>query len=78
MADTKLVAFITYTKDAVQYVTTPQHETQFLNWLATVDKTSNYTRETNNQVGVRCSPSIVHAKAEKSATILKLVTDTTQ
>jgi hypothetical protein len=72
-------SFVTYTKGAVQYVTTPEHETHFLNWLATVANTSEYTRETNCKVAVKGSPSIVHSTEKRdSAVVLKLVKDTTE
>jgi hypothetical protein len=66
-------AFITYTKGTRQYVTSPEWETQFLNWLATQDDTSSYKRETITQVAVVCSPRIVHQTEKKEATILQLV-----
>lgn len=69
------VSLITYTKAAVQYVTTPALETQFLDWLNKVADSSGYKRETYNKVGVRCSPLTVQATAKKDATILKLVRD---
>jgi hypothetical protein len=70
------VAFITYTKGAVQYVTSPVHETAFLNWLAKVDNTSSYTRDTLGRVAVKCCPVVVHAVEKKEpATVLKLVKD---
>ena len=67
------IAFITYTKGAVQYVTSPDWETQFLNWLNSVDSSAGYTRETFTRVGIRCSPVQVHAVAKNEATILSLV-----
>jgi len=66
-------AFITYTKGAQQYVTSEQYETQFLNWLATVDKTSNYTREVYTKVAISCCPVEVHRTEKKEAVVLKLV-----
>ena len=68
-----LIAFITYTKGAVQYVTSPQWETLFLNWLNSNDRSSGYERETHTTVGVVCSPRSVHAVEKKEATILTLV-----
>lgn len=70
-----MTSFITYTKGAIQYVTTPHLETQFLDWLASVDVTSSYKRETNNQVGCVCSPRIVHTVKKQEAVVLKLVKD---
>jgi hypothetical protein len=68
--------FIMYTKGAVQWVTYSHCETQFLNWLATIDNTSSYTREVCDKVAVKCSPSIVHAVERKEpAVVLKLVKD---
>lgn len=71
----KSIAFITYTKGAVQYVTSPEWETQFLNWLNSVGDSSGYKREARSTVGVLCSPSTVYATVKKEATILKLVRD---
>jgi hypothetical protein len=67
------IAFITYTKGAVQFVTSPEWETQFLNWLNSVDSSVGYARDTYATVGFRCSPTQVHAVAKKEATILSLV-----
>lgn len=70
------VTFITYTKGVVQYVTSPSQETGFLNWLAKIDNTSSYTRDTVGRVAVRCCPPTVHSVQKKeSATVLKLVKD---
>jgi hypothetical protein len=71
-------SFITYTKGAVQYVTDPRHETHFLNWLATIDKTSDYARETNKLIAVRCSPWIAQATKKEACVVLKLVKDTSE
>lgn len=70
---TDWVSFITYTKGSMQYVTSPDLETQFLNWLNSVGDSSGYTRETTTKVGVRCSPTEVHVVAKKEAIILSLV-----
>lgn len=70
------VGFITYTKDAQQYVTSPQYESFFLNWLNKDGRSSvGYVRETHSSVGVRCCPVIVHATEKKEAIVLKLVKD---
>lgn len=63
------VTFITYTKGDLQFVTVPGLETAFLNWFNSVDSSRDFHRETNNQVGVRCSPHTV----KREATILTLV-----
>lgn len=67
------ISLITYTKATVQYVTTPEWETQFLNWLNKYEDSSGYKRETHTTVGIRCSPISVHATVRKDATVLKLV-----
>jgi hypothetical protein len=67
------IGFITYTKGTRQYVTSPEWENQFLNWLATQDDTSSYKRETCDKVAVVCCPMIVHQTEKKEATILQLV-----
>jgi hypothetical protein len=72
---TPAVTFITYTKGTRQYVTTPYYETQFLNWLNSVDNSSGYVRETNDRVSVTCCPRTVYAEGKKEAIILKLVKD---
>jgi len=73
MTEPLIIAFITYTKGPVQFVTSPSWETEFLNWLNSVDSSAGYTRKTHTNVGVRCSPVQVHAVEKKEATILSLV-----
>lgn len=71
-----VIAFITYTKGAVQYVTSPQYETQFLNWLDEHGGgLAGYARQTIARVGVKCSPTVVHSTEKREATILSLVKD---
>lgn len=67
------ITFVTYTKGALEYVTCPPYESQFLNWLNSVDDSSGWKRETHAAVGVRCSPIAVHATEKKEASVLKLV-----
>jgi hypothetical protein len=67
------VSFVTYTRGPEQYITSPEYETQFLNWLNRVDSSEGFKREVCSTVGVRCCPSQVHAVVKKEATVLKLV-----
>jgi hypothetical protein len=67
------VAFITYTKGAAQYVTSPVYETAFLNWLNKESSSTGWVRETHSRVGVQCCPITVHAETKKNATVLTLV-----
>jgi hypothetical protein len=67
------IAFITYTKGAMMYVTSPEWESHFLDWLNSVDSSKGYERETHSKVGVVCAPRTVHATEKREATILKLV-----
>lgn len=67
------IPFITYTKGAVQYVTSSYYETAFLDWLNSVGDSSGYKREVITRVVVQCSPMVVHAVEKKEATILTLV-----
>lgn len=69
----EIIGFITYTKGAVQYVTSPLWETPFLDWLNSVDSSAGYTRETFKNVGIKCCPVKVHDVVKKEATILSLV-----
>lgn len=76
MVESPPVAFITYTKGAKMYVTSPLYEHHFLNWLNDAGGgSSEYVRQAIDRVGVQCCPVIVHKKEEQSATILKLVKD---
>lgn len=70
---TESVTFITYTKEAIMFVTTPYYETQFLNWLNSVGSSVGYKREVCDKVGIKCSPLIVHSIDKKEAVILNLV-----
>lgn len=73
MSGNPKIAFITYTKGAVQYVTSPEWESQFLDWLNGVDSSTGYKRETLTTIGIKCIPTGVHAVVKNEATILKLV-----
>lgn len=71
------VGFITYTKDDVQFVTSPEWENQFLDWLnREMGSSSGYTREIHGTVGVRCNLLSARKTEKKEAVILKLVKDT--
>lgn len=69
------MAFITYTRGAVQFVTSSDLETQFLNWLNSIEGTCSmeFVREVKSTIAVKCCPSSVMAKPRKEATILTLV-----
>jgi hypothetical protein len=70
----RIIAFITYTKGAKQYVTSPVYESLFLNWLNSEGRSSaGYERETHARVGVQCCPITIHATEKKEATILTIV-----
>lgn len=73
--DKPIVAFITYTKEAKMYVTSPQWESQFLDWLNSCSSSKGYERKVHTTVGVQCCPIQVHAIEKKEATVLKLVKD---
>jgi hypothetical protein len=73
MSDELPIAFITYTKGPVMYVTSPQWETQFLNWLNKNDSSSGYSREVHTTVAVLCAPRTVHSAEKREATVLTLV-----
>lgn len=66
------VSFISYIKDNLMFVTSPQQETFFINWLNSVSNSSDYGRETHTAVGVRCSPFIY---TKREAVILSIVKD---
>lgn len=65
--------FITYSKEAIQFVTTPDLETQFLDWMNSVGSSSGYVRAIHTSVGIRGALVQVHKTEVKSATVLKLV-----
>jgi len=69
----KKIVFVTYTKGAVQYVTIPELESQFLDWLNSVDSSTGYQRETASTCGVRCYVAALHETIKKEATVLTLV-----
>ena len=70
------IAFITYTKGAEQFVTSPYWESLFLDWLNADGRSSvGYVREAISRVGVRCCPTVVHATEKKEGIVLKLVKD---
>lgn len=69
----KKIAFVLYTKGAVQYVTIPEYESQFLDWLNSVDSSSGYQRGTTTTCGVRCYIAALHETVKKEATILTLI-----
>lgn len=65
----RFTTFITYTKGAVQYVTIPAYESQFLDVLEKFGGAEGYKRQTHTSVCVGCSPKQV----QKEATVLTLI-----
>lgn len=68
-----LIAFITYTRDRVQYITTPDYEHYFLNWMNGENgpKSTGFVRRTITTVGVICRPWTPEEK--KEGTVLSIV-----
>lgn len=69
----KQITFVTYTKGAVQYVTIPAYESQFLDWLNSVDSSTGYLRETASTCGIRCYVAALHETTKREATVLTLI-----